>query len=814
MDQLRQMDISGQLGRQDLFCPEGSSGWLDLDAVRRFWDSSASGSLPPPPRKKKHGCLIALLVIVLAFGGIVAAFWLTRTSDLVRVGRSQRLYRETAAAQGGVIVIDRPGHELDGLKLEIPGEAYERDKRVTISARSVENHKLGKDVRAVSPLISIDNGHGFAHEDMLLTIPIDLEPDEFAMGFYYDRKTGRFEGIPFTELEQDSITLLTRHFSDVLVLATNLQTLLDLDVDSGFRPGFDDWQFTNYGSILAPGGHCAGQSVTAMFYYTEIHLARGEPRLYGRFDNNNYGRATSRFWQDDSWGYRYSSLAQHTMAWGSRSSSLLLQLGDVSDTFSLAAFAFAMKLTGEPQFVYIAGTMQRADGTSRTSAHAIIAYRIKDGNIYVADPNFPGQADRTISFDMLGSFQPYGSGDNAAEIEASGVFAYTNVRYIAKSALFDYGKLGEQYRQMLKGEIGDGYFPEYYVEYLQSVDPVSGEENWVELAEDLDLLAEDTEKAGADLRGKLRFKIHNLGTGSQGVTVYSGLDPVQAIASRFTTASGFARTFTLELKPGVSHYAFYFEQRGPHNRYYYNDLLRIQIAYEQQAELELVKPAFTVIARQKAEFRARVKDAPPNPLYRWDFGDGRDPVETDEPIVEYRYEDGGEYTLAVTLIDRQDNKTMAVAEAGVETLDLYGSWSLDYTIEESGMVDMIITQITRIIGRFIAEIFGLDPDEADFEVTMRGVVIGCVLEIHEPAAGQPDSPIRVTLQQQTSSHDFVEPVNDVWDGILTIKDDRIEIRITAEGQPTGFTFKGRLARDLLYGEFDAVIMSGSFQAFR
>jgi len=59
-----------------------------------------------------------------------------------------------------------------------------------------------------------------------------------------------------------SITLATRHFSKFFISAIDLN-LLDQDIDSGYQPGVDDWQFVNNGSFIEKGGHCAGQSVSS-----------------------------------------------------------------------------------------------------------------------------------------------------------------------------------------------------------------------------------------------------------------------------------------------------------------------------------------------------------------------------------------------------------------------------------------------------------------------------------------------------------------------------------------------------------------------
>ena len=111
-----------------------------------------------------------------------------------------------------------------------------------------------------------------------------------------------------------------------------------------------------------------------------------------------------------------------------------------------------MQLTGEPQFVYITGQTTLANEQTYSYAHAIVAYRIENGKLYVADPNYPGKTDRTIDFvKQSGVFQPYGSGANADDIESSGALPFTKIRYLAKTSLTDYNRLHDQYKQMQKG---------------------------------------------------------------------------------------------------------------------------------------------------------------------------------------------------------------------------------------------------------------------------------------------------------------------------------------------------------------------------
>ena len=804
LEQLRQMEDNHQLFYFDLFCSEGDSRWISFAQARPAWQIRSKKSRNGHRRPRR--ALAAILIILLIAGSLAAAFYRPRDDERLRIGKSEKLAQATLDVSGGQIVVDEPGNELDGLTLTVPVGAFSEDERFTVTASPIVEHAFGDDVHPVGSLISIDNGHDFSAEPMLLTIPIQIAADEFAMGFFYDRKTGDLEGIPLAQLTQDSMTLMTCHFSNILILATNLANLLNLDVDSGFRPGVDDWQFVNRGSIIAPGGHCAGQSVTAMFYYTEIFRGRGQARLFGRFDNNNYERRTADFWEDDSWSYRFASTVQKTMAWESASSRFLLEYDQIDDAFSMASFTFAMKMTGDPQLVFI---------YSKAVGHAIIAYRIENGQLFVADPNYPGKANLRISYSSLGGFSTYSSGANASEIEKYGMVIFDEIRYMAQSALINYNQLNQQYDLMLKGEVGANLFPGSQIEYLKSVDQATKAETWAALDANLVLDSGDTEKAGAYLRNKVKLRFKNLGNSKQQVTICTGLAPVIQKTFFDNIQTGSYQYYTIDLVPGVEHYAFIMEQEGPGSNYVFNDTIRCRIIFDQQADLKFDKLSYTAINQMKTTFKAEVKDAPADPIYRWDFGDGRGAVETDKPKVTYTYQDSGDFTLKVSLIDRKTNQEVASTDAGVESLDLFGQWQLNYTIEESEKADKLLTRINQAINRYIDRLLGIEPDETDdAEISLRGVNVACILNIDPPASDQPGEPIQVQLQQLSSSSDNFDPNESLWTGTLTVVDDQIQFKVAIEDELMAFTFKGKVTRNSLFGKFDAVWISGSYQAVR
>jgi hypothetical protein len=313
-------------------------------------------------------------------------------------------------------------------------------------------------------LISIDNGGDFADLVMTVSVPIEIGEDEFALAFYYDRENGALEAIPILSLTDSDIVLITAHFSELVVSKikiSKLMTYISSGIDSGFRPGTDDWQFVNYGSAIAPGGHCAGQSLTMAWYYYEQYLENNKPRLYGEFDNNG-AYATEQFWQDDSYGYRFASVIQSSINWNAQDFQDCITYGEFSAQNTYYAFAYSMLVTKQPQFMAIYS--HDAYGNA-TGGHAIVAYKVKNGMIYVADPNYPSQNNRYVAMGN-GAFIPYSSGANAADINENGAVAYDEIIFVAKSALINFDTISAYYAQVLNGTIGADFFPSVSMSYL------------------------------------------------------------------------------------------------------------------------------------------------------------------------------------------------------------------------------------------------------------------------------------------------------------------------------------------------------------
>ena len=361
-----------------------------------------------------------------------------------------------------------------GVELSVPEGAYTSELTFTTSETEITGQTFGELVSPAGKLLTVDNGGVEAAVPVELTFPVDADDDEVALAVFYDANAGRIEPMPIIAAEDGTITTITRHFSSIFVTLVDLALLVDDVIDSGFRPGVDDWDFVNYGSWVAPGGHCSGQSLSALWYYVQQHLANGAPSLFDRFEdrvrNVPYG-PTPTLDADDRDAYRFASMVQDDEA---KAYDATERAYDDATKAKLGraqfyAFAYAILTTGEPQYV---GMYRDAGG-----GHAMIVYAVTEDALLIADPNFPG-AYRTITYDPdTGALGPYTSSLKAGDPDMT----FESIGYYAKTALVDWNGLGGRWEQFLDGSIGAGAFPTATLE-VREVDE-DGDESWVPLVD-------------------------------------------------------------------------------------------------------------------------------------------------------------------------------------------------------------------------------------------------------------------------------------------------------------------------------------------
>lgn len=297
-------------------------------------------------RESLHTTCITLVLALIVFAAGC------KTSDPVTapvvpaltVGPRVHAVTTTIAAGGGVLAITGTAGPLDGLSITVKPGSFPTPRTFDVSYAPVTAHTFGADFNPISPLITIECGGGVAESTMVVRIPGHVPAGHFAMGFYYDSTTGELEGLPVIAYDSTGVTLLARHFSEIVLGSVNRDKLMTLDVKSGYMPGEDDWEFPNYGSAASPAGHCNGQSIAAMWYYVERRVKKHEPPLF-----NRYTLAQST-WQANPTGYRLCSAMQNATSDYSFNAAIdSYEQWNAPDLLDFLAFAYTIDLTHRPQ---------------------------------------------------------------------------------------------------------------------------------------------------------------------------------------------------------------------------------------------------------------------------------------------------------------------------------------------------------------------------------------------------------------------------------------------------------------------------------
>ena len=354
-----------------------------------------------------------------------------------------------------------------GLELVIPGDAFATTTTFTLSATPIDIDGFGGLVTPASELITVENGGAYAASPILVTVPVTIPDDSFALGVYL-RDDGTLEPMPLIAETPTSITIATRHFSSFFITVI-AEAALPEEIGTGFRAGDDDIQAPNYGSYIEPGGHCAGQSLAALWYFAERKAAGGR-QLNGLLGTRGRDE-TPGFWRDDRLAYRLSSSISRDLDWDTLTGRIELAFEKAKvDRLQWNAFRYAMLITGQPQFV---GLSEGDD----PGGHVIIAYAATKTGLWVADPNFPGKL-RDIPWNPdKAQFESYASGANAADSK----HLFDKIAFYGKTALVEWDRIGARWAEAEAGTTGDDRFPVYSLSVL--VTKPDGTDAWEPLVD-------------------------------------------------------------------------------------------------------------------------------------------------------------------------------------------------------------------------------------------------------------------------------------------------------------------------------------------
>ncbi|HEX7584951.1 MAG TPA: FISUMP domain-containing protein [Prolixibacteraceae bacterium] len=642
--------------------------------------------------KKKPNLRISMAICLLMFAISCSLFNKddvkpeNKLTTSIEIGQTNEVASSTINSSGGSIKISNPATPVDGLEITIPANSFSSAQTVKVAYAEIKSHQFGQYFNPISPMITITCDGGYSSEIMSVTIPVKVPEGNIPLGFFLDETTGKLEGIPIENYTANSITLLTRHFLPGSKLHTNglslksasattanganiiissiSESLLNSQpiIASGFKPGIDDWEFVNYGSYIATGGHCAGQNMTAMWYYFEKKPTDGN--LFNKFSDN------ANLWQDDAKGYRFCSVIHNDLDWDGTVATLFDKYIDKNqemDKLKLYTIAGAMLVTGEPQGIGIyRQTGTKADGTPKYGGHDLICYQVSTsgGKLYISDPNTPGTG-QSIDFTNT-KFQPYLAKLNGNDAS----HPYPFVTYYAKTAYIEWNKIGQRYGELVSNTIGTvapNTFPAYTIWQKGKVDS--------ELKDGL-VTNSDTLRCTVECPTTERgFHVNN-----KWLIWFNLYDEK---GNEIDKWEGSGKGYVI-LNPGLNKIGFYIysQKNGAvDSNGNYNDLFIdfkwITVNY---STLSIDPNPLQGEPEKEYKLTAQSKgSAPKSAKYVWDFGDGSSQATIqNDSTVTHTFAKEGTFNVKVELYDNSNNKKVAEATSLGQISSTGGSGTFEY----------------------------------------------------------------------------------------------------------------------------------------
>ena len=584
----------------------------------------------------------------------------------IEIGAAVEVASSTIPTSGGSIKVAKPDTPVDGMEISIPANSFPTPQTFKVSYSEIKSHNFGQNFNPISPMITVAYDGGYSTSPMQITVPIKLPEGHFAMAFYLDQTTGKLEGLPVLKLSSNSIIVTTRHFmsgSDLLGESLSLKSASSLPksmanmiissiaeselakqtiINSGFSIGKDDWEFINFGSYLAPGGHCAGQSMTSMWYYYEKKL-NAEADLFHKLDQLNDKTKPSFIWQDNPLGYRFASTIQEDFNFQGWITGLKLQSYIPGIVFK--SFAAAILVTGEPQFILI-------NNSAGKGGHAMIVYKVNfnEGKLYIADPNYPNnrqsgngnESIRTIDY-AGGLLKPYETGLTAGANSTT----MDQIGYFGKTTFIDWKHIGKRWDEVGKNTIGT-VAPNIFPQYTLWVKDGAG----YELKEGLVMIKDTLRINAISPTAEMFYKIQNQKL--VGLTVFNEKGLIVGKGEEHTPAT--------VLKPGANKLGIYIYGWREGHKYDNGEDIPLFIDFKwltvNHIPLSIDPNPLQGMPNIDHKLTARSKGAAPKTSkYIWDFGDGSSKVTVlNDSTVKHNFTKEGTFNVKVELYDSANKK--------------------------------------------------------------------------------------------------------------------------------------------------------------
>jgi alpha-tubulin suppressor-like RCC1 family protein len=369
---------------------------------------------------------------------------------------------QTLGSAGGTITATTA---LGTVQLVVPPGALSASATFSVEVQPLAAGQLPAGLSAASPIVTVSSPA--IQSDSLISLRIPrLRDASTATAFAISGVTGALVPAVLLSRDSGSVTLAFRmpFLSTItgsapgrapagrqdlvqrfLLVFFGSQPSGGIDV-TGFRPGVDDWEFANYGSVLAPAGFCLGKTASMAWYYTERRVAVQSPSLYNQFGgaipNWNLGGD-----YDNRRGWRLASEVQ--LDQDKLFKRLIAEIGE-DDELAWLELVNAIRATGRPQLLAVF----RGNIFTGIFGHSLLAWKVDEstGQVWVADPNYPGRirSEGDIKYD----FSQHRFGQYVSYERADGTeYTYDRIVFWGLSA-DEWNQVGSRWTEFDNGTIG------------------------------------------------------------------------------------------------------------------------------------------------------------------------------------------------------------------------------------------------------------------------------------------------------------------------------------------------------------------------
>ncbi|MCC6244405.1 MAG: PKD domain-containing protein [Gemmatimonadaceae bacterium] len=345
---------------------------------------------------------------------------------------------QTVTTSGGSVVINRPGSPADGFTVTVPAAAFPSAVSIVLSYESSATVPRPAGLELASPVIAVaTDAPALSDQPLVFTFPVKAPAGKVAFVAMVDPATGFLDVLHTLSSDSASITVMNSVHDEamaregsgasirassawnaslhagvlpsaraasvraryVLVLA-EAGRLNTLTYDSGFRPGVDDWEFpsdyTPLRSTLLSTD--AGMMVSERYYFAmQKSLTQGA--LHKKFQEARGAIGSN------SVGERWSAglakqFSERSGAVVAKANTARAAAATAYDASTMASIVMSLYASQRPQIIGLYNPTVNAMAV-------VMAYKWDgaSGLLYYADPRFPGDVTKKLSYRSASGFQ-------------------------------------------------------------------------------------------------------------------------------------------------------------------------------------------------------------------------------------------------------------------------------------------------------------------------------------------------------------------------------------------------------------------------